>query len=124
MLLCRMPGQVLLPPLGDTGDRMLLRDQRARPSGARLHEIVVRNITSMNLERKPFSVPEFLGGGTALATVALIAFGMRVVPSQRPLPVPTEDYASVSIQPSETSARSSIPQPRASSDVAEASRDG
>src|SRR5262249_11737991 len=43
---------------------------------------------------------------------------------QRPLPVPTEDYASVSIQQSETSARSSIPQPRASSDVAEASRDG
>ena len=38
---------------------------------------------SVNSERKPFSVPEFFGGGIALATVALIAFGgLRVTQPQ------------------------------------------
>ena len=38
---------------------------------------------SVNSERKPFSVSEFLGGGIALATVALIAFGgLRVAQPQ------------------------------------------
>jgi hypothetical protein len=78
----------------------------------------------VNLERKPFSVPEFLGGGIALASVALIALGMRVAPSQRSLPAPPEDYASVSIQSSEAPAKASIEQLRNAPDVAGASRGG
>jgi hypothetical protein len=77
----------------------------------------------LNLERKPFSVPEFLGGGIALATVALIAFGgLRVAQSQNSLPAPTR-YASVSIESSEALAKLSIEQPRELSDVAGATHD-
>jgi len=78
---------------------------------------------SVNSERKPFSVPEFLGGGIALATVALIAFGgLRVAQPQNSLPAPGR-YAPVSIQSSEALAKLSIEQPRELSDVAGATRD-
>jgi hypothetical protein len=78
---------------------------------------------SVNLERRPFSVPEFWAGGLALAIVALIAFGgLRVTQPQNALPPPTS-YASVSIQSSEAPAKSSVEQPRALSDVAAAPPD-
>jgi len=63
---------------------------------------------SVNLEREPFSAPEYLGGGVALATIALIALGgFRVVQPQNSLPAPAS-YAPVSIQSSETLGKSSI----------------
>ena len=78
---------------------------------------------SVNSERKPFSVPEFLGGGIALATVALIAFGgLRVTQPRNSLPAPAR-YAPVSIQSSEALAKLSLEQPRQLSDVAGATRD-
>jgi len=78
---------------------------------------------SVNSERKPFSVPEFFGGGIALATVALIAFGgLRVAQPQNSPPAPGR-YAPVSIQSSEALAKLSIEQPRELSDVAGATRD-
>jgi hypothetical protein len=87
---------------------------------------------NVNLERKPFSAPELLGGGIALATVTLIAFGgLRVTQPQNSLPAsitpaPT-NYAPVSIQSSDALAKSSIEQPRDLSrdlsDVAAATRD-
>jgi hypothetical protein len=78
---------------------------------------------SVNLERKPFSVPEFWAGGIALAIVVLIAFGgLRVAPPQNGVPAPTR-YASVSIQSSEALAKLSVEQPRVLSDVAGAMRD-
>jgi len=78
---------------------------------------------SVNSERKPFSVPEFLAGGIALATVALIAFGgLRVTQPQNSLPTPTR-YEPVSIRSSEALAKLSIEQPRELSDVAGAMRD-
>jgi hypothetical protein len=78
---------------------------------------------SVNSERKPFSVPEFLGGGIALATVALIAFGgLRVAQPQNSLPAPAR-YAPVSIQSSEALAKLSLEQPRELSDVVGATRD-
>jgi len=77
----------------------------------------------VNLERKPFTVPEFLGGGIALATVALIAFGgLRVAQPQNSSPAPKR-YASVSIQSSEALAKLSIEQPRELSNVAGATPD-
>jgi hypothetical protein len=77
---------------------------------------------SVNLERKPFSVPEVLGGGMALAAVALIAGGsLRVAPPQNSSPAPS-NYASVSIQSSEALVRSSFEQPAGLSDIA-ATRD-
>jgi hypothetical protein len=92
---------------------------------------------SVNLERKPFSLPEFLGGGIALASVALIAFvGLHDAEPQNALQAPAR-YASVSIQSSEALATSSVEpprlsveqpplsveQPRAPSDVTGATRD-
>jgi len=75
------------------------------------------------LERKPFTVPEFLGGGTALASVALIAFGgLPVAQPQNSLSAPKR-YASVSIEPSEALARLSLGQPGESTDTAGAMRD-
>jgi hypothetical protein len=77
----------------------------------------------LNLERKPFSVPEFLGGGIALATVALIALGgLRAAQPRNSLPAPAR-YASVSIEPSEALAKLSTEQPRASSVAAGATHD-
>jgi hypothetical protein len=79
---------------------------------------------SVNLERKPFSTPEFVGGGLALATVALIAFGgLRVTQPQNALPAAPARYASVSIQSSDASAKLSIGQPQESAGVAGATRD-
>ena len=78
---------------------------------------------SVNLERKPFSGPEFLGGGIALATVALIAFGgLRVTEPQVSSSAPA-GYASVSIPSSEALAKLSTEQPREVSDVTGATRD-
>jgi hypothetical protein len=78
---------------------------------------------SVNSGRKPFSVPEFFGGGIALVTVALIAFGgLRVAQPQNPLPTPTR-YAPVSIQSSEALAKLSFEQPGGLSDVAGATPD-
>jgi hypothetical protein len=78
---------------------------------------------SVNLGRKPFSVPECFGGGIALATVALIAFGgLRVAQPQNSLPTPTR-YAPVSIQSSEALAKLSLKQPSGLSDVAAATPD-
>jgi hypothetical protein len=78
---------------------------------------------SVNLERRPFSASEFLGGGVALATIALIALGgLRLAPPPTALPSPT-GYASVSIQSADALAGSPSDQPRRSSDVAEAARD-
>jgi hypothetical protein len=74
---------------------------------------------SVSLERKPFSVPEFLGGGIALASVALIAFGgMRIAQPQNTLPAPKR-YAPVLIEPSEALAELS----RELSDAAGAKQD-
>ena len=76
-----------------------------------------------NSERKPFSASEFLGGGVALATVALIGLGaLRVAPPPNALPAPT-GYASVSIQSADAPPRFSRERPRKSSDVAEAASD-
>jgi hypothetical protein len=67
---------------------------------------------SVNLEHRPLSVPEFLGGGMALATVALIAFGaLRFAPSHNSPPAPA-NYAPVSIDSSEASIKSLVEQPR------------
>jgi hypothetical protein len=78
---------------------------------------------SVNSERKPFSVPEFLGGGVALATVVLIAFGgLRVAQPQNSLPAPAR-YEPVSIRSSEALAKLSLEQSRELSDVAGATRD-
>lgn len=73
---------------------------------------------SVNLEHKPLSAPEFLGGGMALAAVALIALGgLRVAPPRNSSPAPA-NYAPVSIELSEASVKSLVEQPRQSSDVA------
>jgi hypothetical protein len=73
---------------------------------------------SANLEPKPFSAPEFLGGGVALATVSLIAFGaIYIAQPQKSWPVPKR-YASVSIEPSEALARLSLEQPGGATDTA------
>jgi len=78
---------------------------------------------SVNSERKPFSVLEFLGGGVALATVVLIAFGgLRVAQPQNSLPAPAR-YEPVSIRSSEALAKLSIEQPSELSDVAGTTRD-
>jgi hypothetical protein len=78
---------------------------------------------SVNSGRKPFSVPEFFGGGIALATVALIAFGgLRVAQPQNSSPTPAR-YAPVSIQSSEALAKLSLKQPSGLSDVAGATPD-
>ncbi len=83
---------------------------------------------NVNLERKPFSAPELLGGGIALATVTLIAFGgLRVTQPQNSLPASTNpaspQYASVSIQSPDALTKSSIEQPRDLSDITGATRD-
>ena len=78
---------------------------------------------SVSLERKPISMPEFWVGCIALASVALIAFGgLRVTRPQNALPAPAR-YASVSIQPSEVSAKLPVEPPRAVFDAAEATPD-
>jgi hypothetical protein len=75
---------------------------------------------SVNLEHRPLSVPEFLGGGMALATVALIAFGaLRFAPSHNSPPAPA-NYAPVSIDSSEASIKSLVEQPKVLSDAAPA----
>jgi hypothetical protein len=77
---------------------------------------------SLNFERKPFSMPEILGGGIALSAVALIALGgLRVAQPRNSLPAPAH-YASVSIEPSEALARLSLEQPSALSDAAGATQ--
>jgi hypothetical protein len=76
---------------------------------------------SVNLERKPFSVPEAFGAGIALATVAFIAFGgLSVAPPQNSSPA---NYAPVSIQSSEALVKSLFEQPRELSGTAGATRD-
>jgi hypothetical protein len=77
----------------------------------------------VNLELKPFSMPEFWGGGLALATVALIAFGCLPFAQPRNSPPAPKRYASVSIQSSEALAKLSLEQPPEPSDVAGATRD-
>jgi hypothetical protein len=78
---------------------------------------------SVNLERKPFSASEYLGGGVALATIALIAFGgLRIAQPQNLLLAPARPVP-VSIQSSETLPQLSIEQPRELSDMAGATRD-
>lgn len=68
-------------------------------------------------------MPEFLAGGIALATVALIAFGgLRTAQLRTSSPTPT-NYASVSIQSSDAVAKSSPGQPRGLSDAAGVTRD-
>jgi hypothetical protein len=65
---------------------------------------------STNSRPKSLSGTEFLGGGVALASVALIALGsVHIVRPPSSLPAPKR-YASVSIEPSETLAKSSIEQ--------------
>jgi hypothetical protein len=77
----------------------------------------------VNLEHRPISMPEFLGGGMALATVALIAFGaLRFAPSHNSPPAPA-NYAPVSIDSSEASIKSLVEQPKVLSDVAAPARD-
>ena len=77
---------------------------------------------NVNLERRPFSVPEILVGGVALVIVVVIAFGgLLVAEPQNSLPAPAP-YASVAIQPSETLGKLSLEQPRELSDVAGATR--
>jgi hypothetical protein len=67
---------------------------------------------SVDVERKPFSVPEIWAGGLALAIVVLIAFGgLRVAEPQNAASTPTR-YASVSIQ-SEMLPKLSLERPRA-----------
>jgi hypothetical protein len=66
---------------------------------------------------KFFSASELLGGGTALATIALIAFGGLPFTQSQNLPAPTR-HASVSIPSSDPSAKSSLAQPQDLSDVA------
>lgn len=68
-------------------------------------------------------MPELLGGGVALAIVALVAIGgMPVAQPQKSLLSPAR-YASVSIETSEASAKLSIEQPRELSDAAGITRD-
>jgi hypothetical protein len=68
-------------------------------------------------------MPEFLGGGMALATVALIALGaLRFAPSSNSSPAPA-NYAPVSIELSEASVKSLVEQPKATSDIAAPTRD-
>src|SRR5882672_6104611 len=80
------------------------------------------DIVSVNLEHRPISMPEFLGGGMALATVALIAFGALRFASSHNSPPPPANYAPVSIESPEVSVKSLVEQPKESSDVA-ATRD-
>lgn len=73
---------------------------------------------SVNPESKPLSVPEFWGGGIALATVALIALGgVRFAQLRHSSPAPIR-YASASIETSATLAGLSLERPRELSDVA------
>jgi hypothetical protein len=66
-------------------------------------------------------MPEFLGGGMALATVALIAFGaLRFAPSHNS---PPANYAPVAIDSWEASIKSLVEQPKVLSDVAAPARD-
>jgi hypothetical protein len=75
---------------------------------------------SMNSRPKSLSATELLGGGMALASVALIGLGgVHMVQPRNSLPAPKR-YASVSIEPSETPAKRSIEE---LTDVAEVSRD-
>jgi hypothetical protein len=75
-----------------------------------------------NLERKPFSASEFLAGGVALATVALIGLGALRIAPQPSAPAPA-GFASVSIPAADAPAGFPHAQPRNSSDAAEAPRD-
>jgi hypothetical protein len=76
----------------------------------------VHGIMSVDVERKPFSVPEIWAGGLALATVVLIAcVGLRVAEPQNAVSTLTR-YASVSIQ-SETLPNLSRERPRGLSDA-------
>src|SRR5713226_1545418 len=108
--------------LPGAGDRTLRRN-RWLSAEARVTTNHSAHSMIVNLERKPFSVPEFLAGGIALATVVLIAFGgLRVAQPQNSLPAPTR-YEPVSIRSSEALAKLSIEQPSELSDVAGAMRD-
>jgi hypothetical protein len=71
---------------------------------------------------KLFSVSELLGGGTALATIALIAFGSIPLTQPQNLPAPTR-FASVSIPSSDPPAKSSLGQPQDLFDVAGVTRE-
>jgi hypothetical protein len=64
-----------------------------------------------NLTCKSFSALEFLGGGIALATVALVAVGSsHSARPQASLPARPLHYATASIEPSEASAKLSLQQ--------------
>jgi hypothetical protein len=107
--------------LPGSGERTLRRQLWAQLGGRA--ETFAHSITIKNSERKPFSVPEFLGGGIALASVALIAFGgLRVGPPQNSPPAPA-NYAPVSIQSSKALVKLSVEQPGGLSGVAGATRD-
>jgi hypothetical protein len=99
------------------------RNRGAQLEGSITPEHPTDCIVSANLEREPLSVPELLGGGVALAIVALVAIGgMPVAQPQKSLLSPAR-YASVSIETSEASAKLSIEQPRELSDAAGITRD-
>src|SRR5882724_4731963 len=109
--------------LRGAGDRTLPRNQWLSAEARVTPKHSARSIMIVNLEHRPFSVPEFWGGGIALATVALIAFGgLPFAQPQNSLPAPKR-YASVSIQSSETLAKLSLERPGELSDVAGATRD-
>jgi hypothetical protein len=79
---------------------------------------------SANSQCRPLSAPEFLGGGIALAIVALIAFsGFHIAQPQSPLPATPLRYATAAIQSSEASATLSLEQPDERSDNAAATRE-
>jgi hypothetical protein len=110
--------------LRGAGDRTLRRNQWRSAEAHATPKHSARSIMIVNLEhRPPLSVPEFWGGGIALATVALIAFGgLPFAQLRNSLPAP-KHYASVSIQSSETLARLSLERPGELSDIAGATRD-
>lgn len=78
---------------------------------------------SADFEHKPFSASEFLAGGVALATVALIGLGaLRMAPPPNAWPA-SPSYATVSIPSADAPAGFPREQPRNASDAAAAPAD-
>jgi hypothetical protein len=107
--------------------RRLLRafrveERHASEPSSQIRVTLKRSVQRIMSGIKFFSASELLGGGTALATIALIAFGSLPLTQPQNLPAPKR-YASVSIPSSDPSAKSLLEQPQQLSDVAGATRE-
>ena len=94
-----------------------VEERHASEPSSQIRVTLKRSVQRIMSGIKFFSTSELLGGGTALATIALIAFGGLPLIQPQSLPAPTR-YASVSIPSSDPPAKSSLAQPQDLSDVA------